>query len=48
MKLEKTISDCLKGLSGELSGTYYPLSNMDASTMHQLIDDHFLFKNDDS
>jgi len=34
-------------MTGELSGTYYPLEGMDAATSKQLIDDHFLFKEGD-
>lgn len=47
LRLEKTISDALIGLQGEHAGTYYPLDGMDPSTQRQLIDDHFLFKDDD-
>lgn len=34
-------------LEGELKGTMYPLEGMTKETEQQLIDDHFLFKNDD-
>ena len=34
-------------MTGELSGTYYPLEGMDATTSKQLIDDHFLFRGKD-
>ena len=47
LKLEKTISDALKGLTGEHGGKYYPLDGMDPSVQRGLIDDHFLFKDDD-
>jgi hypothetical protein len=34
-------------LEGELKGTMYPLEGMTKETEKQLIDDHFLFKDDD-
>lgn len=37
----------LESLSGELSGTYYPLSGMDEADRSRLIEDHFLFKSGD-
>ena len=37
----------LSTLTGELAGNYYPLRTMDAKTMEQMIQDHFLFRNDD-
>jgi len=37
----------LATLTGELAGNYYPLAKMDAKTQEQLIQDHFLFRNDD-
>jgi len=42
--VENVVSDALGGLSGDLTGKYYPLSNMDDKVMEQLIDDHFLFE----
>lgn len=47
LKLEKTISDALKSLAGPHAGKYYPLDGMNPATQRQLIDDHFLFKDDD-
>ncbi|KAF8570698.1 hypothetical protein P879_02698 [Paragonimus westermani] len=47
LKLESTIANALTSLTGEHAGTYYPLSNMKEETRKQLVDDHFLFKNDD-
>jgi hypothetical protein len=43
-KVESTVSGVLKGLTGELSGTYYPIKGMTKEQQQQLIDDHFLFK----
>lgn len=45
--MEQKVSSTLKGLSGELKGTYYPLTGMSKGTQQQLIDDHFLFKEGD-
>jgi len=42
--IETQVSDSLRNLSGELSGTYYPLLGMDETVQNQLIADHFLFK----
>ncbi|CAH8464933.1 unnamed protein product [Heterobilharzia americana] len=47
IKLEQVISGALKGLTGEHAGTYYPLTNMKEEDRKQLVEDHFLFKNDD-
>ncbi|KAH8849960.1 Taurocyamine kinase [Schistosoma japonicum] len=47
LKLEQVISGALKGLTGEHAGTYYPLTNMTEEDRKQLVEDHFLFKNDD-
>jgi len=46
-RLEKTISDALKNLTGTHAGSYYPLTGMDEKVQRQLIEDHFLFKDDD-
>nr|AMW91807.1 arginine kinase-like protein [Dermanyssus gallinae] len=46
-EMEDKVSSTLKNLSGELKGTYYPLTGMNKSTQQQLIDDHFLFKEGD-
>lgn len=46
-KLESTVRAALENLSGNLKGTYFPLSGMDKTTQQQLIDDHFLFKEGD-
>jgi len=42
-EVERVVVDALKGLKGELSGTYYPLGNMTDAEQDQLINDHFLF-----
>ncbi|VDP70656.1 unnamed protein product [Echinostoma caproni] len=47
LTLESKISSALKSLTGEHAGTYYPLANMSEETRKQLVEDHFLFKNDD-
>ncbi|RTG83976.1 creatine kinase [Schistosoma bovis] len=47
IKLEQVISGALKGLTGEHAGTYYPLTDMKEEDRKQLVEDHFLFKNDD-
>lgn len=46
-EMEDKVSSTLKGLEGELKGTYYPLTGMEKSVQQQLIDDHFLFKEGD-
>ncbi|KAL9950547.1 hypothetical protein ACROYT_G043059 [Oculina patagonica] len=42
-KIEKIVTRALAGLKGDLSGRYYPLSEMTPEEQQQLIDDHFLF-----
>ena len=42
--IESEVAQSLRGLSGELAGTYYPLLGMDEKVQQQLIADHFLFK----
>lgn len=46
-EMEKKVSTILSDMSGELKGTYYPLTGMDKATQQKLIDDHFLFKEGD-
>jgi len=46
-EMEEKISTALNGLTGELKGTYYPLTGMTKETQQKLIDDHFLFKEGD-
>jgi len=42
--VERLVSSGLKGMTGELKGTYYPLGGMTPAQEQQLIDDHFLFQ----
>ncbi len=46
-QVEKNIAGVLTQLSGELSGKYYSLKNLNEATRQQLIADHFLFKQGD-
>ena len=46
-EVEAMVSEALECLSGELEGTYYPLSGMRKSVQERLIKDHFLFKEGD-
>ena len=43
---EKT-KKATEALEGELKGTMYPLEGMTKETEKKLIEDHFLFKDDD-
>jgi len=45
--MEKQTVEALNTLEGELKGTYYPLLGMDKKVEKQLVEDHFLFKDDD-
>merc|ERR1711902_138496 len=45
--LEKAFSSALKNLTGDLAGSYYPLTGMDEAVRQQLVDDHFLFVSGD-
>lgn len=44
--MDKTAEACDK-LTGDLKGKMYRLESMSKEENQQLIDDHFLFKNDD-
>jgi arginine kinase len=46
-EIEFAAQGTLAGLTGELAGTYFPLTGMDKVTQQTLIDDHFLFKEGD-
>lgn len=46
-EMEEKVSGALKGMDGDLAGTYHPLTGMTKETQQQLIDDHFLFKEGD-
>jgi len=43
-QVEKDVSEALKAMTGNLSGTYYPLNGMSEEVSAELIADHFLFK----
>merc|ERR1712123_339843 len=45
--IEKLMSSALSKLTGDLAGTYYPLTGMDETIRQQLVDDHFLFVSGD-
>jgi creatine kinase/arginine kinase len=46
-EVERRVVSALASLTGDLAGTYYPLSGMSEETRQQLIADHFLFKQGD-
>jgi len=46
-EMEKKVSETLSSLTGELKGTYFPLTGMTKEVQQKLIDDHFLFKEGD-
>jgi creatine kinase len=46
-EMEDKVSSTLTNLTGELKGTYYPLTGMTKEVQQKLIDDHFLFKEGD-
>merc|ERR1712053_70054 len=41
------MKNALSKLTGDLAGTYYPLTGMDEKVRQQLVDDHFLFVSGD-
>merc|ERR1712186_32167 len=45
--VEKLMSSALSKLTGDLAGSYYPLTGMDEKVRQQLVDDHFLFVSGD-
>merc|ERR1711862_27279 len=45
--VEKLMSSALGKLTGDLAGSYYPLTGMDEKVRQQLVDDHFLFVSGD-
>merc|ERR1712008_261386 len=45
--VEKLMSSALSKLTGDLAGSYYPLTGMDETIRQQLVDDHFLFVSGD-
>merc|ERR1719427_1039606 len=47
LEFEQIMEEAFKSLSGDLAGTYYPLTGMDEATRQKLVDDHFLFMSGD-
>merc|ERR1712121_370192 len=45
--MEKLMNNAFKKMTGDLAGTYYPLTGMDEKVRQQLVDDHFLFVSGD-
>merc|ERR1719429_798427 len=45
--VENLLKSALSKLTGDLAGTYYPLTGMDEKVRQQLVDDHFLFVSGD-
>merc|ERR1719150_1870028 len=45
--VEALMKSAFTKLTGDLAGTYYPLTGMDEATRQQLVDDHFLFMSGD-
>jgi len=45
--VETLMKSALSKLTGDLAGTYYPLTGMDEKVRQQLVDDHFLFVSGD-
>merc|ERR1712029_16251 len=47
LAVESLMKNALSKLTGDLAGTYYPLTGMDEAVRQQLVDDHFLFVSGD-
>merc|ERR1712033_114534 len=45
--VENLVKNAFKNMTGDLAGTYYPLTGMDEKVRQQLVDDHFLFVSGD-
>mmetsp|Transcript_1729 Transcript_1729/g.6064 ORF Transcript_1729/g.6064 Transcript_1729/m.6064 type:complete len:370 (+) Transcript_1729:433-1542(+) len=45
--IERKVVGALQSLGGDLSGKYYPLNFMSEDDRQKLVNDHFLFKNND-
>merc|ERR1711936_1374154 len=45
--VEKHMSSALGKLTDDLAGNYYPLTGMDEAVRQQLVDDHFLWVNEE-
>jgi len=48
VEMERVTREALEKLDGDLKGTYYPLLGMTKEVEKQLVEDHFLFKDDDA
>jgi len=47
LDVENLMKNAFTKLTGDLAGTYYPLTGMDEKVRQQLVDDHFLFMSGD-
>jgi len=47
LDVESLMKNAFTKLTGDLAGTYYPLTGMDEAVRQQLVDDHFLFMSGD-
>merc|ERR1712055_101230 len=47
LEVENLMKKAFANLTGDLAGTYYPLTGMDEKVRQQLVDDHFLFVSGD-
>ena len=47
LDVESLMSKAFSNLTGDLAGTYYPLTGMSEAVRQQLVDDHFLFVSGD-
>ncbi|XP_071112334.1 taurocyamine kinase-like [Haliotis cracherodii] len=47
LKMEEDTKAAFEKFTGELAGKYYPLDGMKPEDQKQLVEDHFLFKDDD-
>merc|ERR1711881_414771 len=45
--VEQVVAKGFAKMTGDLAGTYYPLTGMDEKVRQQLVDDHFLFVSGD-
>jgi hypothetical protein len=46
--VENLMKKAFANLTGDLAGTYYPLTGMEEAVRKQLVDDHFLFMSGDA
>jgi len=47
LDVENLMKNAFQKLTGDLAGTYYPLTGMDEAVRQKLVDDHFLFMSGD-